>query len=340
MDTEYNTAYIKRNKGVRNNELFIFNVDVEYKNAIVRLLDIENLPDNVKISTMTIHCKINKDEEMKTLFNLDNIYKYLKGYEKITDVISTRMDGDTNVLVKPQKRNVSIKRIYENDGFYGIKYRKKRKCPVNKVQTDTKNIRIFYNQITIYLLVPNKDKPISIKLFSNGSMHFTGCHNMYDFVNGIELVFYYLMNYNDDEVNLFCYDVSKLCFQYVIDTKINMINSDIKFPFSINRKHYYDLLSKSGQRCLFDTNTHAGAISKYECVDEDGTVKKTLTSITFGKTSIIITGAKNCAQIKEAFQYKVNEILENYEYLYENQLSLLKLYGKYNFGNMNQLKIT
>lgn len=103
-----------------------------------------------QISTITMSLNI-----PETNLNLINIGKYLK--------------IDKNILgVKFFFGKMSILKGKYDTSIY-------KKC---KVKDSTKiNKRLFYNQISMILLLPDLNEKVNLKLFNNGSIHLTGVKN-------------------------------------------------------------------------------------------------------------------------------------------------------------------
>ena len=120
-------------------------------------IELDNLPDDVSISTMTITCKI------ATEFLVANIGKYI---DLKYNGIVTIMHGDSGD--KTTNRSLIIKKQSPQ------KQKKKKKA--------------FYNQVTI--VVKTKDnKMTNIKLFSNGSIQMTGCRSIEGVIEVLSKVF-------------------------------------------------------------------------------------------------------------------------------------------------------
>jgi TATA-box binding protein (TBP) (component of TFIID and TFIIIB) len=106
--------------------------------------NMDKIPENVSISTMSIGCNLG------TLFNVENIYNNL------------RLDSDNIIAIKSGK---GVKCLDEY---------------LHKFKSTNKNSeRNFYNQITLIIKVRN-DIFINILLFKNGSLHLSGCKSLID----------------------------------------------------------------------------------------------------------------------------------------------------------------
>lgn len=110
-------------------------------------------PDGVSIATMTIISKLN------TRIIIDNIFKYLA------------LSNDDIVYMK-----YSNAHKYLDSKDIKIKKSKKNK---NKDKTTKPQNTTFFNQITLKIVIDNNRK-INTKLFTNGSVHMTGCKYIAD----------------------------------------------------------------------------------------------------------------------------------------------------------------
>jgi TATA-box binding protein (TBP) (component of TFIID and TFIIIB) len=198
----------------------------EIKN-IIKLADVKLLPKNIKISTMTVTCKVG------TIINLHNIDRFIDRRE---------------------------------DCIQHIKYGKPEKSDAAKKKT-TKRRQNFYNEATIKLAPASDNKPINIKLFKNGSLQLTGVKNMIDFCDVISKLFFEFKKYkaviykgklvpkpfvkNIDELKLY-------------DIQICMINTSFKIQHNINREILYNSLLMDKISCMFEPCTHACVNIKYQ----------------------------------------------------------------------------
>lgn len=115
-----------------------------------------------KISTITMSVNILKTE---ISLNLLSIGKYL---EIDNNIVGIKYNiGDKSIL----------KGIYETSV-----YKKSKNKNINKI-----NKKLFYNQISI--IYNNNQKHINIKLFANGSLHFTGIKNTDDALKITKIIY-------------------------------------------------------------------------------------------------------------------------------------------------------
>ena len=120
------------------------------------LIDLNSLPDDLSISTMTIICNF-----INTSFDLENISKYVD--LKLNAILSVKygdsVECDRSLIPKKKKR---------------------------------KAVKSFYNQCTVKVLTPNREKingkEINCKLFRNGSIQVTGCKSVDHFFDTINIL--------------------------------------------------------------------------------------------------------------------------------------------------------
>jgi TATA-box binding protein (TBP) (component of TFIID and TFIIIB) len=119
----------------------------------------------VKISTITMSCKLPDCE-----LNLVNIGKYLEIDDEII-----------GIKYKYAQLNVT-------KGKYSTTIYKKAKIK----DEDKINKNLFYNQIT--LIINNNGNHVNVKLFSNGSLHLTGCKTTDESIKIVEILYRKLDN--------------------------------------------------------------------------------------------------------------------------------------------------
>jgi TATA-box binding protein (TBP) (component of TFIID and TFIIIB) len=283
----------------------------ELKNVIsydVLQAGIDSLPSDVNISTMTVCFSFNATLDIK------NITKWLKlNPDTVIKV------GDRELSAKTKKSNKKsitkmsdlLKEKTEQECKTGKKRGRKPKAKKNqpKKQKTKKN---FYNQISIKVLVPGKqkNKPVNIKLFNNGAVQMTGCITiqdsldaMYNCMNALNNVRAVIVKSKIKEVP---FSSKRLVSGDIENYKIGMINSGFSIPFMIDRSKLHTLMLNNNIDAQYDRNVHASVIIKHNVENSDVTV------LAFEKGSIIITGAKNTNQIMETYNYINMYLLENY----------------------------
>jgi TATA-box binding protein (TBP) (component of TFIID and TFIIIB) len=213
----------------------------------------------------------------------------------------------------------------------------------------------FKNALTIYYRIFDEEtfdaKEPSIKIFRNGGFQITGIRTPYQAKYVVDSIKTTLMKIPGG----FMEDIMEEPF-----TSVSMMNSDITLPYSIRREALQNILKRLGMRSSFESTTYQGVNIKYywnyekhlsgseqtgrcecsvKCISNgkkrmmssddknksSGCVKITIAPFQTGK--IIITGAKNIEQIKDASKWILNLIKDNSSALLNNTYSR-KVYTK------------
>jgi TATA-box binding protein (TBP) (component of TFIID and TFIIIB) len=272
------------------------------KQKILDALIIKKLPDDVFISTMTVCC------ELEIEFNVDNIARYIDLKSDGIKDISYGRDGDpaTNRSLVPKKK-------------------KKKKV---KSKAKKKQKREFHNQISLNVMIQSKkDKPVNIKLFTNGSIQMTGCKSVDNVIDVLSKIFIELQTVKaviDKETmkivdKPFINDSSKLELEFVNNITIGMINSNFVYPNKIDRLKLFNLLNLEQKECRYDPSNHAPVNIKYNCKD------KSISIFVFEKGSILITGAKNCEHILEGYEFINKYLLTNHKKIVKSSINMTNI---------------
>lgn len=258
------------------------------KHKMSNQIEIEYKPEDVIISTMTITCKVNSE------FNVSNIGKYV----------------DLN-------RNGVVEAIYGRDILRSIIPKK------NNQQKNKKDKKQFYNQVTLKVNT-KKDRLINIKLFINGSIQMTGCKSIEGSIEALEKLLF-LLKIEKSVIDIktfkledkpFVTNLSKLSIDNIYDFKVAMINSNFSIGFNIDRYKLYNSMNNDKIDATYDPIIHAGVIIRYNTGD------KIISVFVFESGSIVITGARTCRQINEAYNFINKYLLQNYKYIVKtNNLS-------------------
>lgn len=247
--------------------------------TILDQIQINILPPDVTINTMTVIC------HMDMVFNVSNIAKYIDLNLDGIIKISHGRSGDvlTNRIIVHKKKFKKIK----------------------------KNKKVFFNQVSLSVVIPSKkDRPVNLKIFSNGSMQMTGCKHIDNAIEAIERTFVELRKIKAivDPKKMclvekpFCSKPEDLNMTKVIAMEVAMIVSKFTYPININRAKLYELFLKDNSEAKYDPELHASVDLKFASGD------KKISVFIFEKGSIVITGAKTCKHILEAYNF-VNEYL-------------------------------
>ena len=243
----------------------------------------EKLPDDVYINTMTIVCNINLS------FNVSYIAKYI--------------DMSKNGIIK-----ISHGRSGDNLTNRTLIYKK-------RIKNINKSKKVFFNQVSLCVIVPSKkDKPVNLKLFSNGSIQMTGVKIIQNAIDALEIVFNELKKTKavvhprtlKIVEKTFCSNIDNLKLSAIKDISVAMIVSKFIYPSKINRQNLFSLLNTHGYECKLAPELHASVDLKYNSGD------KKISVFIFEKGSIVITGARNCTHIREAYDFVNTFLLSNH----------------------------
>ena len=168
---------------------------------------------------------------------------------------------------------------------------------------DLKNTN-FKNQFSCnYFYMDKKEKRVNIKIFRNGTLHFTGCNSL----KKIKEILY--------DINVLYENASidKIDVESAFDElQIVMINRTICTSYKFNQRRFKDLLiSKYDILATFDPKIYAGINAKY--IENN---KKLASFLIFASGKIIISGAKSILDLNKATNKIMNIInvdIENFK---------------------------
>jgi hypothetical protein len=304
-------------KKINNDSLDIKTMDnnkyTQIKNNIRDTLDLhDEYIGKVKIATMTFEGKF------KTTFYPLNIYNYMQ---------------------KNQNSIVSIIKIADK------KYRRTQKCMLimdNRELDDTKYMHndMFLNQVTVNINVSNKKNPVSVKIFSNGSVHFTGCITIDNLLEAIYKLcvecrrcIYVLDTNNTIKKIQFAHTPDVLYLEQIFDIKTDMVNCIFTVPFKIDRTKLQALLWGHKYNATYDSNSHAAVNIKFydteTKINNKGKNGK-ITMLVFEQGSIIIIlGKQGFKKINEMYNFIYKYLLENYKLIVKNDNIAWDIINKY-----------
>jgi len=256
-------------------------------------LEINNLPEGVKVATMCSSCFLG------TKLNLDNIEKYM-------------ILNDSDILTIKRNKD-SLKSLIE------LKKPSKRAVANLKKKDNYNN---FYNSITLIVRVTdgptenlNLEPKINIKLFKNGSMQMSGCKN----IENVNKVLVKVINRlkqikgvkikkenGETEIQQITY-VEELDKLGIYNFKIDMIYCNYRISIQVDREKLHELLKKKRVKCIYEPCSRACVIIKYT-PNTENVDNKEVSIFIFKKGNIIITGARSKGQVIEAYNY-INNIL-------------------------------
>jgi len=199
----------------------------------------------------------------------------------------------------------------------------KMKPGLKKKRKDGKKPRRDFKNQTTVLIKPKNEYPdnyINIKVFKNGALHLTGCKDMNDFMYVTGKLIKILKKGHDKEKNSlkhydYIYSPDKIG---IYNVTVQMINSNFRVDYKINRKKLFKLLLKFHNKETKDTEIgyvecKYGPNGGHSCVDIKYRYdEKNKPSIfVFQTGSILITGAKKLEHIIKSYQY-IMKILDRY----------------------------
>jgi TATA-box binding protein (TBP) (component of TFIID and TFIIIB) len=207
--------------------------------------------------------------------------------------------------------NVNLKYVFKlvklNDVLVGMKYKNEIK------QTEEVNMKIsakaFNNQLTMKMKIA-EDKYVSVKIFLNGSIQIAGSKSIQQINKAIESLIKILKKkYFVESLNEEIHLVESYNFA-IKDFKINMINSNFYVNYKINIENLYPLITKKGVKARFEPLSHRCVNIKF--VPENSKITdKPISIFVFESGSIIITGARNGNNIKNAYEFITGVLDEN-----------------------------
>jgi TATA-box binding protein (TBP) (component of TFIID and TFIIIB) len=284
-------------------------IDVEKINLlrikIKDTLELNNtdIPNDIKISTMTLEGKF------ATSFHPWNIFRYIK---RSKDGIVNVVKGNSKKKKKDNESDVDENgNIKEKQHDYRVIKSKARKGKKSK----NRQSDVFLNQVTVSINVNNKEKPVSVKIFNNGTVHFTGCVTIDNLLESTYKLCtecrrnIAVLNDNGKIKDIkFVDDPDVLRVENLFDTKVDMINCIFVAPFKIDRPKLQVIMKADGYNAVYDSNGHAGVKIKYV-----STGKKITIFVFESGSIIIILGKQGFGRINEIFTFIYKYLLDNYE---------------------------
>jgi TATA-box binding protein (TBP) (component of TFIID and TFIIIB) len=221
------------------------------------------------------------------------------------------------------------------DNIVGMKYNNitygKMKKVLKKITKKTKEKRNFYNQTTFLVKTPLNERPVNIKIFSNGSISMTGCKQERDGFHALkglveDMKKFPTIFYQPSDADVF--DVSNY--------SITLINSDFSIGQRIDRTQLYKIaIEDYGLFATYEPTIYPGVKITYmwnaerleqntlgicqcssNCLlknrkkEKANNICKKITIAVFQSGKIIITGSNNMNQTNDAYDFIIN-ILES-----------------------------
>ena len=268
-----------------------------YSNDLVELE--KNIKiSTVRISTMTVLCNLGMD------INLESFYNNIKAYHN----------------VEKDYKIVSLE--YMENPAKGVPKQKKKKQSQANAKL-VKKRKSFYNQATIIM---DYIKSINLKMFRNGSIHITGIIDVEQGKRAVGFLCDEIRAIYEIDPSITTSDISKLG---LANWDVVMINSDFCCNFKIRREKLYEILdSKYNLVVNYESDNYPGVKTSFywnmgdpsksgicKCkigktcsgkgrgtLAEGDSCRKITISI-FQSGKIIITGARDKAQIEDAYSF-------------------------------------
>ncbi|VBB18264.1 TATA box binding protein [Yasminevirus sp. GU-2018] len=284
---------------------------------ILELNDVD-IPEDIKVATMTLEGKFD------TTFYPWNIYKYIRrSKDGIVDVVKgnskKKKDNDDDIEVDEsgnitEPAQIASQTASQAASTVDVEPASKTKARKGK-KSKNRQSEVFLNQVTVSIAVKNKEKPVSVKIFNNGTIHFTGCVSIDNLLEATyklcieckrEVA---VVGTNGKVVDIkFVKDPDVLRVENLYDNKADMINCIFVAPFKIDRPKLQVLMKSDGYNAVYDSNGHAGVKIKYVSTGQK------ITIFVFESGSIIIIlGKQGFRRINEIFTFIYKYLLENYE---------------------------
>lgn len=245
-----------------------------------KMMKIEDIPARIMISTMTITCKLG------TSIAISNIAKYAElSLDKIVSFNYRDKKGYVRSMIRKKLR----------------KKKGKRKSFSNQVTMEIKQKYLpAYHD-------PRKRGLINLKLFSNGSVQMTGVKSLEGCFDALTILLEELFKTKAVIRNFQVIEkkfVKKPEKIMIHDFKIQLINTNFKIDYPVNREELYNCLLDEDVDCSYDPCTYAGVNIKYVYPH----AHKKISIFVFEKKSIIITAATCSDHIASAYKFIMSRL--------------------------------
>ena len=156
----------------------------------------------------------------------------------------------------------------------------------------------FFNQVSIYKEDHKSTK--SVKLFPNGSIHVAGCSDLIDCSRVLKEVSFIVNHITKKRV-------------VASDYTVHMINSNFSLNYSVVLDTIFEIFLCSGYESTFNPDRYSAVKIKISPFDDP---KRSVTASVFGSGKVIVTGAKNLAEVSMSYRKLMNVIFSNKSSLY------------------------
>lgn len=183
------------------------------------------------------------------------------------------------------------------------------------IEVNKKIKKNLYNQISIK--VHHQIKPISVKLFKNGTIQATGCKSLRHLLMTLSSLFVKLnepiciINFETREIivdqSYFNHKKNKMLnIKNLYNFNFDLINTNFKIGYKIDRRILYNLI-KDKMNVSIELSSHSGVNIKFKSLEGND-----VTILIFQSGKIIITGGKTYDQIFDVYCFIVNFLKVNY----------------------------
>ena len=250
--------------------------------------------------------------------------------------ISSHIRLGTNILL-PQVFKV-LKRTLSPNSIGCVTYGSEEHKVIEK-KTKKKPKKQFQNSISVDVIVtqqshmryPGRTSRVNMKIFSNGTVQMSGCRCGYD--GNVAL------NTLIDRLNKRYLIIDGVTKEATITgliegeiaphgLQINMVNTDLKLGYEVNREKLYSTLLEKKLQTKYDKINHAPVDLNFLIEGKE----KPVHIYFFESGSVIITGSKHHDQINNALAYMhatLDPIKNDIKKITSNTVSKLALSSKY-----------
>lgn len=218
-----------------------------------------------------------------------------------------------------------------DDFLVGKRYGNRLSSNIIDTCQTTVSKRVFNNQVS-FMFVSN-NKKINVKLFTNGSIHMTGCGNfmnakmclislcdklkkrkaIFDGEKFKEIKFVTSLDDDNDEITINTIS-NELKLENIYNFNIRMINICFNQDMCINRKVLNELLRSNGIESMFN-QINASVNIKYMVNDTK------ITIFVFHSGLVTIAGTKSVEYLMEAYWFINHFLLTNYNLVFTKKIT-------------------
>lgn len=261
----------------------VYNND-KYRN-ITDNIAIDNLPDFLSVSTMTINCKL--DTNIHVQYVKDTLtHPKIKIRPKIDKITKKEKSfcNQTQLEVYVSTTKIIVVKLFKNGSLH---------------LTGCKTTQHIVDALRIVCEGLQNTTRVALQIVCSKLQNTMG--------NALRIV--------GDSLQLVD-RVENVKLEKIFDVNIRMINSNFNAGFLINREALYNILRRKGSTVFFEPCIHAAVNIKY--IYGPPETQNVVSIFVFEKGPVIITGAKTKDHIVQAYRF-INKILyENFDEIKKN----------------------